>query len=199
MLVMLNLKTIARTRHSRGFSLIELLIAVLIASVVAVSGFRFYTKMHATTLSQGDVSDLQQLGRSCLAEIGRSLRNAGFKLPAGQPAYEIKGDTLSIYFCGTKPVDTVCYYLEEFSSADYSKVSGLPVGEKLWKLYRRTNSEAPALFADYLSRLSCVVVNPTTIALSVTVHSDGQDELYKTNSGFRTYTLGQTVLLRNSG
>lgn len=177
----------------------EILIASLITATVVTAGFRFYATMHQQALAQGDISETQQLCRGSLHEIAKTLRMAGFKVPTGHSSYLLSGDTLAVYFSNVQPVDTILYYLEEFTSAEYAKVPGLPTGQLLWKLMKQTNSAPPAVFSDYISSINYVVVNARTMAITITVYADRFDDSYVPNSGFRKSTLGRTVMMRNAG
>ena len=192
-----NMPRMKPLKGSAGFALLELLIAALITGVVATAGFQFYSKMHELTLSQGDISEMQQLCRSSLGEIHRTLRKAGFKVPPGHPPFQISGDTMAIYFNGTQPVDTVLYFLDEFTTAEYQMVPGLPVGQKLYKLMIKINSAAAFAHTDYVSSINYVVIDAANIALTVTIHAGRKDHSYTLNSGFRKYTLSEIVNMRN--
>lgn len=185
------------SRHTAGFTIIELLMAALITGAVVTAGFQFYANMHGAALSQMDISEIQHLSRNSIDEISRSLRMAGFRVPPGHPPYEIKNDTLAIYFRNNQPVDTILYYLDEFTSSEYAQVPGLPAGQKLYKLMKKTNSGAAAIYADYVSSINYVAASTKSLAITVTIHAGRKDHSYPLNNGFRKYTFGKTVEMRN--
>ena len=185
-----------RLKCRRGFTILEVLIAALITGILATASFRFYTSMHNQTEVQYEVSEVQHLCRSSVNEIKKTLRLAGFKLST-HDAYEIKGDTLAIYYSNTQPVDTVLYYLDEFSDYEYSKVHGLAEDVPLYKLMKRENSGTPAICADFILDIDFAQIDSRMIEISVTAQVSKSDDSFEQNNGFRTWTLAEQVSLRN--
>ena len=193
----MKLMKIFRKRNNQfGFSILEVLIAAIITGIIATSAFRFYTKMSEQAEHQFNVSEMHQLCRTSLYDIRKSLMQAGFKLTA-HPAYEVKGDTLAVYYSDTQPVDTILYYLVEYNLAEYAAVADLPQSHQLFKLYKKVNSDAPALFADYLVGINYNQIDVANMIVSLTVHSLLKDDSYQPNDGFRTYTVSERINIRN--
>ena len=190
------LRPILNRRATTGLTIIELLIAAVIAAIVAGAGFQFYAKMHQAAMAQDSISEIQHRGRNTIREMRKTLRLAGFNL-TGHPAYEIKTDTLAIYFSQTQAVDTVLYFLDEFSSTEYDAVPGLPDGTRLCRLWKQTNSQAPQLFVDFVNSLHVVPVDAHTLAISMRVQAERADDKYTPNSGFRIYADAERVTMRN--
>ncbi len=184
------------TKSISGYTIIELLIAALITSIITAASFGFYTSMHRQSEVQIDVSEIQHLCRASLFDIRKTLHMAGNRLGSGQVPYKLGGDTLAVYFSETKPVDTVIYFLTEFGPADYAKVPNLPAGKKVYRLMKKRNSAAASVFADFINDVNFVVIDPTTIAVTITAQSSRQDESLQTNNGYRTFSLGERVNLR---
>ena len=185
-----------RTRNEAGVTMVELLIATLIFAIVASAGFEFYAKMHMAAMAQDTVSELQFQGRNTLRDMRKTMRQAGFNLVSHVP-YQIKGDTLAVYYGVTKPVDTILYYKSEFTTADYGKMINQPTGIKLYRLMKKINSAAPTLYADYVNAFTVVPVDAKTVVMTITVQSDRPDDKYTQNNGYRTYTQGERVFMRN--
>jgi len=179
-----------------GVTILELLIACLISATVAAASFQFYSSMHGAAMAQDTISELQHQGRNTLRDMRRTVRMAGFDLDSHVP-YKISVDTLAIYFSMTQPVDTVLYYLDEFNSSDYLKVLHRPTGRKLYRLYKKTNSEVAALYADFVNEFTVVQVDSKTLVLTITVMAERADDRYTENNGYRTYTQGERVSMRN--
>lgn len=190
---MKNLRTL---KGLNGFTILEVLIAALITAIIVASAFSFYTKMHLQSEAQFDVSEMQQLCRTSLYDIRKSLIQGGFKIGA-HPPYEIKGDTLAVYYSATKPVDTIKYYLQEFTSAEYNKIKNRPSGTKLYKLMKKENSAEASIFADFITGIRYTVVSPDEINVGITVMAPHKDDSYKANSGFRLYTISDKINVRN--
>jgi hypothetical protein len=183
--------------NSRGWTIPELIIGALITALVTVAGFRFYSNMHGAALSQTDVSELQHLSRNSVKDIRRSFRMAGFRLTA-HPSWEVKGDTLAIYFSNTQPVDTIRYYLDEYTSGEYAELTDLPDSTRLYRLMKQINSATPAVFADCISECLMVPVDSISLALTITSHAHRKDPKYAPNNGYRRCTVGHTLTAQNS-
>jgi type II secretory pathway pseudopilin PulG len=186
------------TNNQRGYSILEVLVAALITAVIAASGFQFYTKMHGQSETQYNVSEMQQLARSSLYDMRKSLLQAGFKLTAHIP-YKISGDTLAVYYSVTLPVDTIQYYLVEFDAGEYANIRDRISGTKLYKLVKKVNSGTAAIFADYITDINFKQIDAANIVVSINVQAMHRDDAYKPNGGFRIYTLTERINVRNVG
>jgi len=190
---MKNLRTL---KQQNGFTVLEVLIAGVITAIIVASVFSFYTKMNLQSEAQFDVSEMQQLCRTSLYDIRKSLLQAGFKI-SGQAPYEIKGDTLAVYYSETKPVDSILYFLREFTDAEYAKVPNRPGNTKLYKLMKKVNSLEPVIYADFITSIAYTIVSPDEINVGITVMAARKDDSYKANSGFRLYTISDKINVRN--
>lgn len=184
-------------KNCRGLSLLELLIAALITGIMATAAFSFYSKMHIQAETQYQISECQLMCRSSMSEMRKTLRMAGYKI-TGHPFYEINGDSLSIYYSDTQPVDTVIYFLQEFSASDYLEYPGLPGGVSMYRLMKQINSDPPAIFTDFIVDISFTAVNAANVDISITAHTTRSDDTYNLNSGYRTFTLAERVNVRNA-
>lgn len=190
------MKNLRKINQSNGFTILEVLIAGLITAIIVASAFSFYTKMHLQSEVQFDVSEMKQLSRTSLYDIRKCLLQAGFKT-AGHVPYEIKADTLAVYYSETKPVDSIKYFLQEFTDAEYADVPDLPAGTQLYKLMKQENSQAPVIFADFLTAITYTMVNPDEIDVGITVMAPRKDDSYEANGGFRLYTINEKINVRN--
>ncbi len=68
-------------KSQRGFTLIEVLVALFITGVLTTATMQFYVSQHNNMLVQHNVSDMQQNLRACGQELTTTLRNAGSNLP----------------------------------------------------------------------------------------------------------------------
>lgn len=183
-------------RNICGYTLLEMLIAIILTGVLAASGFEFYERMHGQTIAQEQISYMQQSCRASLEEITKTLRMAGYKV-GSHPAYRISNDSLWVFFSETQPIDTVLYYLEQYSEADLGAAYatfGEAVPDKLMKKF---NSEQPAIFADYVRSVSYVALNVSTIQISLRVQTSIPDDTYIPDNGFRSIVGIEQVILRN--
>lgn len=65
----------------RGFTIIELLVSMAIASLVAMAGFALFSKSNWSYQVQENVGEAQQNARVAMGRIARDIRMAGFGLP----------------------------------------------------------------------------------------------------------------------
>lgn len=84
-----------------GVSILEVLIALLITSIITVAILRLYVTQHKNYMVQDDISDIQQNVRSSLDELSRQIRLAGYALPLGLEgieAFDTNPDTIIITY-----------------------------------------------------------------------------------------------------
>lgn len=182
----------ALLRTARGYTILELLVALLLTGVIAAAGFSFYVSMHNSATTQEDISNMQHTARSSLQEMAKSLRMAGYKLNGHAP-YRIAGDSLYIFYSDTKPVDTVVYYLNK----NLLLASGRPTGWQPLYLMKRVNSETPAIFSDVVRSISYTVIDSATIEISIEAQTIKADDTWQLNSGYRSFTSTERVSIRN--
>lgn len=178
-----------KQRHlkgERGLTLIELLIGLLLAGIVAGATFKFYIAQHDLYLAQTDISERQGNLRVAMDEISRQIRRSGYLVPATQPLRtSAKFDTLQVYIGqpDTNAIDTFTYYINR---ADVPPA-----------LVRRHNSQTPAIFAEGIDSVffvpGAMSGNPQIAVALVSVQ-----QKHLENSALRTRRrLGETVVLRN--
>jgi hypothetical protein len=84
---------ISGSRHSAaGFTIVELLIAVLLAGLVTSASMALYMTQHKQMLVQEEVSDMQANVRAATMELADKIRMAGYNVPDGMPAI-VAGNT----------------------------------------------------------------------------------------------------------
>ncbi len=195
-----------KLKSSRGFTLIEVLIASIITGVITAATFQFYVRIHSQSEAQHELSEAQHLARASLHEIKRTLRMAGYKLPAGHEPFTISGNTLIVYMQGTQPVDTIVFSLEEFTDSEYSTVGNLPEGQQLWKLIKQTNSDEAQIFADYLTGIRYTQLSSSSLQVALQVQTAREDLSRDESSGseqddgtsnFKTVLLTERIKIRN--
>ena len=71
-----------RVLCERGFSLVELMIAIVISSIIAAGGYTILTTTHKATISNERAAGTQQNIRVAMELIARDIKLAGFGMPA---------------------------------------------------------------------------------------------------------------------
>jgi prepilin-type N-terminal cleavage/methylation domain-containing protein len=84
-----------------GFTLLELLVALVITGVVVSAAYGIYLAQHQNWMVQEQVTDMQQNARAAMHELENRIRMAGYGLPGGiHPIYatNTNPDTVSVFF-----------------------------------------------------------------------------------------------------
>jgi prepilin-type N-terminal cleavage/methylation domain-containing protein len=85
----------------KGLSLIEMMIALVIAAVIIAGVYRTFTVQQKTFMAQEQVAEAQQSVRVVMDLIARDIRMAGF----GMPAWAVGGLLNQIRIDSTSPAD----------------------------------------------------------------------------------------------
>lgn len=97
-------------RHDRGFTLIELMIALAVTSIIVVAGFTILTTTDRSTKANEQAAGTQQNVRLAMELIARDVKLAGFMMPLS-PNVPVGGTAGNCGPGGTpsaiKPVDKV--------------------------------------------------------------------------------------------
>lgn len=87
-----------------GFTLVEVLIALILSSVVTIAALKFYEIESNNLLTQQNIAETQQSLRASLFEVSSSLRNSGANLPknlVSLQSADTNPDTLLIRFASS--------------------------------------------------------------------------------------------------
>jgi prepilin-type N-terminal cleavage/methylation domain-containing protein len=90
-----------RREKEKGFTILELLIALMITSVLVTAGYGVYINQHEGWIIQEQVTTMQQNARAAMHELETKIRMAGYKIPGGiEPIYAKNSnpDTITIIF-----------------------------------------------------------------------------------------------------
>jgi prepilin-type N-terminal cleavage/methylation domain-containing protein len=88
-------------RNARGFSLVEVLVALLLTGILTAAMFRVYINQHHAWMIQDSVIDMQQNARTAIDELTRQVRMAGYGLPNGMTplmGYNTNPDTIVLFY-----------------------------------------------------------------------------------------------------
>lgn len=87
--------------NQSGFTLIEVLIAAVIAAIVVGAGFQVFINHNKSQVIQSGITNMQQNARAAVDELVHNIRRAGYLLPGGTPAlaaWNCDPDTIMITF-----------------------------------------------------------------------------------------------------
>jgi len=88
-------------KNTRGYSLIEMLIAAMISFIVVGSALSVYLTQHKHMIVQDQISDMQQNIRAGMQELATKIRMAGYNVPRGLSAvtaHNTNPDTIEIIY-----------------------------------------------------------------------------------------------------
>ena len=183
-------------KNNAGFTIAEVLIALLITGIVSASAFNFYIKVHNHTLTQDEISTMQQNLRASMDEMIRSLRMAGYKTGT-HPAYRLNGDSLYVFYQDTQLIDTILYFPANLSSGELAAYPDLPSGLYPRKLMKQINNQAPEVFSENISAISFTALSSSAIEVAMSVMPSRPDLDFNENSGYRVYSATERVSIRN--
>ena len=89
-------------RGQSGFTLLELMVALVISSIMLVSIFNFFTSSQETYIVQDEVTDSQQSIRVSATLLKREMRLAGYGTPTGTIDIQVQDnnpDSITIVGC----------------------------------------------------------------------------------------------------
>src|SRR3989344_1640649 len=111
--------------EQQGFSLVELLISMAIASIVGMAGYVIFSSSNWSYKVQEDVSEAQQNVRVAMERLAKDIRMAGFGLP--DPPFSI---TIGTSGALTAPITVTN------SSTGFDTITVLGIGYEAGKLQR---------------------------------------------------------------
>ena len=173
-----------KAKKHAGFTILELLIAALLTSIIATAAFSFFIRTNEQYLSQDDISEMQQNVRASIQNITRELRMAGYCItdttiiPLAIDSLSGLTDTLTI----RRDTFTVKFYVDHSDSLHPA-------------LMKEVNGQAQ-VFADEISGFDVSVVGSRAVRVTLTGTTSRNDD--QINNGQRLErTATQVVNLRN--
>jgi Tfp pilus assembly protein PilV len=193
------MKTMRKVRKVSGVTLVELLIATLILSIITIAMFRFYTTQHLHYDRQGQVSDMQQSARATMSILTQRVRQAGYNISA----YSIPGLTdLTVIEGGSNP-DQLLFAYE--GKPDTLVIDSLFADASTRTLMLRERHyprgsnvscyDNTGPFAEGINDMQAVMASPAVLQLTVTFEMERQDSSYA--GGPRLRSLDSEITLRN--
>jgi len=108
-------------RKEKGFTLVELLIALLICGMLVTAGYGVYINQHEGWIIQEQITTMQQNARTAMHELETKIRMAGYKLPTGfEPIYakNTNSDTIAVLFKNESECDAIIEHAMPQPSAE---------------------------------------------------------------------------------
>ena len=107
-----------RPCNTKGFTLIELIIAAILSTVVITAALGIYMVQHKHLIVQDQISDMQQNVRASLQDLSTKIRLAGYNVPTGLSAlnaYDTNPDSLEILYDSGRIQDV--YLVEDMATS----------------------------------------------------------------------------------
>jgi type II secretory pathway pseudopilin PulG len=129
---LMKLKAEIRARSGAfGFTMVEILVALIAAAIVISAAFQLYLTQHNQLLVQEDVSEIQANARAAAEMLAEEIRNTGYRLPGIVTTMEAANsnpDTLVIKYATSK-LEGV--FLADDMSAGYDNLrcTGNPIDQ----------------------------------------------------------------------
>ena len=99
-----------------GFSIVELLVALILAAIVTSAAMSLYITQHKQLLVQDQISDMQSSVRAATAELATKIRMAGYNIP---------DPVLPIVAANTNP-DTITIAYDESGGVNIAIAHAMP-------------------------------------------------------------------------
>jgi prepilin-type N-terminal cleavage/methylation domain-containing protein len=173
-----------KTRHDKGFTLLELLVATLLTVIISSAALTFFVRANQQYFSQEDISEMQQSLRASIQEIAKQTRMAGFNIPDTINAVDI--DSIA------GAPDTLTVHRDTFEIKYYVNVPNDSLHPTLMKEVNGTST----IFADDISDLRVSWVPPGSVRLTLTARSNKKDSGVKRGQ-YLTRSETQLINMRN--
>ncbi|MEA2014583.1 MAG: prepilin-type N-terminal cleavage/methylation domain-containing protein [Thermodesulfobacteriota bacterium] len=198
------------TTKDDGFTIIELLIAMVVGLVLLGAMYSVFTMHNKIFNTQEQIAEMQQNARAAMDIMTREIRMAGYDPlgSAGAGIISAASDSLNFTLDTTGTADSpdgdindsnenITYSLyttsgiQKLGRKSTAAASNQPVAEHVQSLafqYRDANGATTATPA-----------NVRRIQVTLTVQTAIPDPDYAVNSGYRTYSLTSVITPRNLG
>jgi len=138
------MKPAVHTHRVRGFTLVELLISMVVASIILAAIYSAYLVQQKHYLAQSQVTEMQQNIRAAMSFITRDIRMAGYDPSGDAGAGLIKTEQDLLYFSNDLNEDGKLDGSNEYVAYDLYTSSGLSTLGRSTSNSAITVSETPA-------------------------------------------------------
>jgi type IV pilus assembly protein PilW len=187
-----------RTATTRGFTLIEILIAMAIGAVVMAAIVDTFITQRKSYDLQEQISEMIQSARISVDMISRDVRMAGYN-PAGASFDAISYDVTKLEVHADRngdgdpddPDETIAYFYDATAKQIIREANGSqqPLAENI--------TDFTFQYLDQAGGATSNATDVYQIVVSLTARTAGSDPHYPNNNGYRTYTLTSFITPRN--
>jgi len=200
-------KTPAVRHDARGFTLIEMMIAMAIGLVVLGAAYSVFTIQYKTFGNQEEIVAMQQSVRAGMDMMAREIRMARYDPSGVNSDADTGNDFVGVF------VDATQLEIQADLDGD-GAIDGTSEENIIYafdsannRITRNTGGSAQPFVEnvdsfsfDYLDSAGASTLNAAdvrAIRITITGRTAKPDPAYSTNGGYRTYTLTSVVTARN--
>jgi type IV pilus assembly protein PilW len=207
----------AKSRIERGFTLVELMVAIAIGLVVLASVATTFTSQSRAYSAQEQINQMEQNLRGAMDIMSREIKMAGYKpnggTVTGVVSYSSTGLTIQADADGNGSTCTAGTMSSVVCSTAYEQIA-YAYDSANKKITRRVADGTVTTLAENISAFSFTysqaqsgstaaaatsASNIRQISISITGQTAKPDPSYTSNGGYRTVTLSATITPINLG
>ncbi|MDO9228598.1 MAG: prepilin-type N-terminal cleavage/methylation domain-containing protein [Syntrophales bacterium] len=201
---------------ARGFSLVEMLIAMAVGMVVLGAMYSVFTIQDKTFANQENFVEMQQSVRAGMDMMAREIMMAGYD-PAGvnsdaNPSNDFSGVTVNASQLqirediadlngdgdtGDENENIVYIYKYYDENSDYPYQIKRKTGDGSFQPFVENVQSFTFQYLDGAGNVTTVSANVRRIRITITGRTAKPDPAYPANGGYRTYTLTSIAAPRN--
>ena len=191
---------------SRGYTLIELMVAIAIGMIVMASVATSFTTQTRTYSAQEQINQMEQNARGALDIMSREIKMAGYNPNGGSVSGVVSYSSTNLTIQADLNGDGVV----SLSGSDYEQITySYESGNK--RITRQVGNDPAATLADNISAFAFTYYQSTgtgaatsatnirRIKIFLTAKTEKPDPGYQTNGGYRTVDLSATITPINLG
>ncbi|OPY12578.1 MAG: hypothetical protein A4E70_01462 [Syntrophus sp. PtaU1.Bin005] len=187
------------TKNARGFSLVELMVALAVGSIILAALYSLFSAQNKSLSTQELIVEMQQNARAAMDMMATEMHMTGYD-PAGTTSSGITSASAnSITFTQDQNGDNDVVDANE--NITYSYDSGnLRINRNTGGGAQPYAENVEALnfsYYDAAGATTATLASIRKIKIEIRTRTARKDPNYSTNSGYRTYTLTSYVTPRN--
>ena len=195
-----------KTRNNRGYTLMELMVAIAIGMIVMASVATTFTSQTRAYSAQEQINQMEQNARGALDIMSREIKMAGYKPNGGSVTGIVSYTSTSLTIQADLNADAAI----STSGSDNEQIA-YAYDSANKKITRQVGTAASATLAENISGFTFTYhqssgTTPATSAtdirrmkIAITAKTEKPDPGYQTNGGYRTMDLSATITPINLG